>query len=774
MHQIVFTVPLRLVAAQNAWRGSHLAETQALRSQLWRLSNELRGTLDGSNPLHIARRAVLEGLAPTWRDQAVLAQEVGVAEAADPAVVADFLLAYTKGMPPLRVLDPWAGFGITMAALDEAKRLRPSVAIEINQDVYSVVMAMRSTDRIEWLLGDSRVVLGQPRDPFDLVVGSPPTGMHKVEVHVGERTLRVSETYVMVAQAASQIDTAGELAIVLPESFMHESRGAVRELLAEAGAYPKALLALPRRGFPSSIAMSLVLFDREPHEDLFVAELQPSTDLPALVANMRARRTARLPALGRVVAPSAFRSWAGLVLGEEINRQARAMGLVPVPFADLCRSIQAIRPNQEGEASFANAVYMPSVGFGPVSTSTDQLHAKVEPYLRLEVNEDRADAEYVAAFLNTSLGRAVRQGLASGVIPRVSLSAIESGTAFLPPTRDHQRSTMALDRRLRELDQAVASLRRRLWEDPLHARTVGAELRSLVEGEGLDRWRDALPFPLASVLWRYDAEDDPEAKCRYLVHFFEALTLLLVDIHWSGLQQEPGALGDARRSGGPAEPYARASIGAWSDLLARLAKRTRALVGQDRALASEVFRVSDLERLERVASVALTSTIKDEAATYRNNWIGHSARVRDDEWRRRLALAEETLAKIRGGLGDAFEGWELIRAGRGGNHGGVISLSIERVTGPQRAFRRSTVELQEWPIEGRLYMLEAGATAALALSPLLALKRGPASTEDACYFFDRLEGDSVRWVSFHFEGDPEVRDNAPDVHALIAELNALG
>jgi hypothetical protein len=54
------------------------------------------------------------------------------------------------------------------------------------------------------------------------------------------------------------------------------------------------------------------------------------------------------------------------------------------------------------------------------------------------------------------------------------------------------------------------------------------------------------------------------------------------------------------------------------------------------------------------------------------------------------------------------------------------------------------------------------------------LKRGPRSAEDAYYFFNRLEGDSVKWVSYHFEGEPEMLDHAPDVQALIADLNALG
>src|SRR4029077_9941773 len=97
-------------------------------------------------------------------------------------------------------------------------------------------------------------------------------------------------------------------------------------------------------GFPSSVAMSLVLFDRQPHDDLFLAELQPTTDMRALVENLRARRPARLPGLGRLRASSGFRSWRGIVLGEEIERQAQVAALRPVPFRELCRSVVSLSP----------------------------------------------------------------------------------------------------------------------------------------------------------------------------------------------------------------------------------------------------------------------------------------------------------------------------------------------------------------------------------------------------------------------------------------------
>lgn len=71
-------------------------------------------------------------------------------------------------------------------------------------------------------------------------------------------------------------------------------------------------------------------------------------------------------------------------------------------------------------------------------------------------------------------------------------------------------------------------------------------------------------------------------------------------------------------------------------------------------------------------------------------------------------------------------------------------------------------------------MVEDGASIALHLSRLFTLQRGPESVEDACYFYDRIEGGEVRWISYHYEPQPEVVRPDSLVSALIDELNRLG
>lgn len=754
-----------------------MAQEESRLSRFWRLADELRGSIDGRSSLSVVREAASRGLLPTWRDQADLAAEAGISEAADPTVVPDFLLALTDGDSPRRVLDPWTGLGITVAALEAAGRVASGTAIELNQDVYEVIMALRAGSRVDWLLGDAARLLPTLGPEFDLIVGSAPVNLPRARLEIDPDgvSLIASKSYTMLVQAARLLAPHGELAVVLPESFFGPKHLSVRDALEALGVYPSASLALPARGFASSIAMSLVLFSHEPHGDLFLAELDPSADPRPIVANLRARQAGRLPQLGVLVATSQFLSWRSTLLKVEVATLARAMGLRPTPLADLCTAMHT--PRREGEPfdPSPDAVYLPSIGMSPAVTSLDVLTIKPQNYLQLVVRRDLVEPEYLAGFFNSLLGRKIREQSTTGTtIAHLTLAGLRVASAYLPPHIGLQVTAVQVERSLGELQQAISGLRRRLWAQPLQAGRVGAELRTLLVGDGLDQWRESLPFPLASVLDRYGAEEDPERKSRYLVNFFEATALTLVDIHLSAFQQDAHEFIEASRRQAGAASYSRGSIGIWTDLLARLAKRTRTLISDNPSLVLELFRVSSIDRLEAVSHKAVVAALKDEGAVYRNNWIGHGPIATDSEWQRRLSDAEATLTRIRGALGDAFVGWEILRAGQGGNRGGVITTSVERLTGSHRTFRKARVALREWPEEGALYMVELGATLPLRLAPLLSLQRGPASVEDACYFYDRLEGDAVRWVSYHFEDRPELVKADATVVGLIAELNSIG
>ena len=61
---------------------------------------------------------------------------------------------------------------------------------------------------------------------------------------------------------------------------------------------------------------------------------------------------------------------------------------------------------------------------------------------------------------------------------------------------------------------------------------------------------------------------------------------------------------------------------------------------------------------------------------------------------------------------------------------------------------------------------------ALELVPLIRVIAGVKTGEDAVYFYNRRVRDGVRWVSYHFSGEPELILDDPDLDELLSDLRS--
>ena len=611
------------------------------------------------------------------------------------------------------------------------------------------------------------------------MIGSPPIGLPKATLRLdkGGVDLRASATYTMLIQAGVTLADEGTMAVVLPESFFgHEQRN-VREALEAADLHLAASFTLPAKAYRTvAISRSIMVFERRPSALLFAARIEDPADFPVIVSNYRARRAGRTSELGRLVSLGEFHSWRSLTRADDIQGFARQTGLKLVTMSDVL--VAAHRPRSEGEPFdvIDNAVYLPKVGNSPAVTSIDQFSIKPQNYIQLVLDRAKCDAEFVAGFLSSPMGIVLREQLLTGTtIPSVSLQTLRTGHLLLPPKLEQQHNTIALAREIEELRQGAEIVEQELWRRPLAVKDGRAALERLRGGDGFEPWMESLPFPLASILWRYRATDKAKRKCGLLVNFFEATTIFLVDLLMSGLQNDPVALSEIRKHDAAVEvSYGRGSIGVWADLLARAADQTRRLAEGPSDAAMELFQVTDTDRLKAVASRRTVSLLMNEAAKYRRDWIGHTAPVSVAEWERRLQLAERTLDDLRASLRDAFLGWRLARPGAARMRSGIFHTDAEDLTGTRREFRWFNVELRGSVEDGGLYMLEDGAGLMLRLGPLVRFRHAPESVEDACYFYDRIEGKSIRWLSYHFADQATVLEPDEEVVAWIEELDRLG
>jgi hypothetical protein len=115
---------------------------------------------------------------------------------------------------------------------------------------------------------------------------------------------------------------------------------------------------------------------------------------------------------------------------EEINFGTRAQKL-----GEIISSLKLGRHGAEKPfPTIDGAIYIPTVGNSNVVESVDKMIMKQQNYAQVIVDRDRSLPKFVAQFLNSELGRDVRERSKSGsVIPKLNTDGLRSLPVFLPP-----------------------------------------------------------------------------------------------------------------------------------------------------------------------------------------------------------------------------------------------------------------------------------------------------------------------------------------------------
>ena len=186
----------------------------------------------------------------------------------------------------------------------------------------------------------------------------------------------------------------------------------------------------------------------------------------------------------------------------------------------------------------------------------------------------------------------------------------------------------------------------------------------------------------------------------------------------------------------------------------------------DRCL--ELFRTSR-ENVEAVCNKELPK-ILDDARKHRNR-EAHGGLVGTKEYKRRYDELRNLLVEMRSLIRDRFEEWRLLKPEGTRKRGGVYYHTAKILMGENRIFRKEKVETLKDMDELELYMLDTHERYPLELTPFFRIMPGPKTEADACYFYNRVEGDSVRLVSYHYEDEPEADD--PNSSAVLKAISDL-
>jgi hypothetical protein len=270
--------------------------------------------------------------------------------------------------------------------------------------------------------------------------------------------------------------------------------------------------------------------------------------------------------------------------------------------------------------------------------------------------------------------------------------------------------------------------------------------------------------------WQATPSDDFKTKHEHLLHFFEATAEFLSVILLSAFSAnqslyEPHREKLIKSLQKQHLSFERTTFGTWKLVVEYLGKRTRELLREsgkkpedaknDRAIcatmfADETLRLPSLLSDKRIASVLMDTN------KMRNDWSGHGGVVGQEEAKVRNEQLLGELERLREAMADVWENATVVNALHCRPRKGSFENEIALLRGSNSKFLTKSRSMSTWLDVDRLYIVNGDQGSALKLLPLVQMGPLPKSAKNACYFFNRTEGDGARFVSYHFTDRPEL------------------
>lgn len=695
----------------------------------------------------------------------------------------DFVAALSTELSPHSVID---GYATTPSFTAAVKQQVPAVqARAFALDATVSTLGALLTSDVEWTLGDPLALLRADNERYDLFLASPPFAMRAGNaVEVGGHKLR-EVADILMWESRRHISPGGSLLMHMPDGFFSRPEAhAILAALADDGLHLRAVVGVDRGlAAASAIPTSLLLFQATGGErptDLWLGRLDTNTEIPTLVANLLAGKVTKANAhLGELVPVADFHGWRQLALQRELAELLGAEHLQALSDLGSIGNV-TLRQGQDYEPP-VNAVYVPSMGVGAVTTSPPTPPSR-NPYrvVELQLDPALARAEYVATLLSSPLGKRLREVIATGTtIPHVGAGALATVQLPIPPlTAQDQAITAATH--LSSMEATVARLRSELWRHPERATRVVSQLESAARADPVRRWLEALPYPLASVLQRYVSTREPEQRVAALLNFFEVTAQFGTAVLLSVARGDESLLRDVQPDLLKAVPpgrqlFDRADFGSWLGLGQTLARNIRRLSGDQTLRPVLLKAVGPAESLmERLSAKGFWAAL--EPARQVRNQRAHAGLIGSAQTASWLSTLEVQLGQVERALGDAFDDVDLVLAGAARYRNGIHTHSqAQRLRGASSIFdqfelkTRQTLDSEQLTFVSR----DTAVSTCLPLVPLVRVGPSTSRTNTACYFFESRRGDAVSYISYHFEDEPYLEVHDGGIDQLVRELEQV-
>lgn len=696
-------------------------------------------------------------------------QSYGEADGALEGALASLVCSLTVSQKAARVLEFTA----------DNKLLSAELAVTGSAELSVFAHNANFAEALKFLLKDAAVAAsaGMPVLPaderFDAIICSPPIG---TRTNGGDGF--GSE---VVSGLASALADDGVLYWVTGRGVLFNRRSRnTFPALSEMGLHVAAVIDLAPGALAGTRIDGALIILRRPKQELkLVGALRAPEDVSSIVSAWKSGPVRKPGAVWEWLPTEDQRSFMNLEHERLIRKLAprgrHEMKTIRSLLADE-RVERADRPLPDDFAAVA-LLFVPEYAGSRVTADLDEQTVNPRSVYRLIIDSTQVNPRFLAQLLNSSYGRQLRAGVASGAtIQRVGIEPLLSLSLAIPdPATQDRIARLGSDINL--LQAAFRDIEATLEQDWTGLSEVAERLDALkavldIERRIADWWRE-LPYPLATIYRRYQVSTEPKERLETLLHFFEMFAVYLAAVgasHVKALRENwPDVLARWLHPTGGAG-IERTDFGFWIGLAGASLKDT-ARISSDKELRTAAIETAGHE-LVQVAStlggLGRATDALDVARRYRNSWKGHGGHLKASDAERLDRELQQQVRDLYETTSSLLRSVQLVRPGMAEVTDTGLKYKVDLLAGSDPTFDVRQVELDRQVKSGALAFWGIDGRTMCPALPFFRLGAPQQPQETSCYVFNRVENGGFRWISYQEAREQEFVAPDDELRRIIA------